>query len=54
MGHRVKAVTTDCAKCEKLEIDDNNQMLCNWGKGKAKFLEPQKGKKPLYCNLIKS
>lgn len=54
MGVRKKAITTDCAKCEKLNVSDENQMLCAWGKGKAKILEPQKGKKPLYCNLIKS
>ena len=54
MGVRKKAITTNCATCEELEITDKNQMLCNWGNGKAKILESQKGKKPLYCNLIKS
>lgn len=51
---RKKAITTNCAKCEKMEVNDRSQMTCKWGKGKkAKILEPQKGKKPLYCNLIK-
>lgn len=54
MGTRKKCITTDCAKCEDMTVNNNNQMLCNWGKGKAKILEPQKGKKPLYCNLIKT
>lgn len=53
MGLRKKAVTTNCAECEDMKVSDKNQMICHWGKGKGKILEPQKGKKPLYCNLIK-
>jgi len=47
---RKKAVTTECAECDDMKVNDKSQMVCNWGKG-GKILEPQKGKKPLSCNL---
>jgi len=53
MGYKKKAITIDCVGCKKMEVNDTNQMMCHWGKGKPKILEPQKGKKPLYCKLNK-
>ena len=49
---RKKCITVNCAGCEKMSVNDMNQMLCGWGKGEPKLLEPQKGKKPLNCRLI--
>lgn len=51
MGTRKKAITTSCAKCDVMKVNDDNQMTCNWGKNKPKIMEPQKGKKPLKCKL---
>ena len=53
LGTYKKTLTMDCLACEKMEKNDMNQMLCAWGKKTKKVLEPQKGKKPLMCNLIK-
>ena len=47
---RSKAITSDCAACEVMKVDDKSQMICHWGKGN-KILHPQKGKKPLFCKL---
>ena len=52
MGHKIKRITTSCATCDKMKTDDNAEMFCHWGKGKAKRLKPQLGKKPLTCRLI--
>lgn len=52
MGNYTKTITVDCSGCDKLSVDDKEQMLCNWGKTK-KFLKPQKGKTKLECKLIK-
>lgn len=51
---RKKAITSECAGCDLMKVNDRSQMTCTWGKGgrkQAKILEPQKGKKPLTCNL---
>jgi hypothetical protein len=48
---RTKSITTECAGCDDMKANDNSQMVCHWGKGEPKILEPQKGKKPLYCKL---
>jgi len=51
---RKKCVTVDCVNCEHMSIGDNSELLCSWGKGKKpKLLEPQKGKRPLNCRLVK-
>ena len=51
---RTKAITNDCQGCDELIINDKKQMVCHWGKSKqGKLLVPQKGKKPLFCNLKK-
>jgi hypothetical protein len=34
-----------------MKIDEKNQFICKWGKGKNKILLPQKGKQPLHCKL---
>jgi len=49
---KTKAITSDCTACDLMKINDNSQMICHWGKTKTgKKLEPQKGKKPLFCKL---
>ena len=50
MGMRKKTVTTDCAACDKMFVNDSNNMTCSWGQA-VKVLLPQKGKKPRKCNL---
>jgi len=47
---RTKAITSDCAACGVMKVNDESQMVCGWGKGN-KRLDPQKGKKPLFCKL---
>jgi len=47
-----KAITSDCAACNLMKVNDLSQMICYWGKPKkGKKLMPQKGKKPLFCKL---
>ena len=53
MGMRKKAVTTDCAACDDMVVNEKNQMTCAWGQG-VKILATQKGKKPLKCKLKRS
>jgi len=49
---RTKAITSDCAACDIMHVDDKSQMVCHWGNKKnVKILLPQKGKKPLFCKL---
>jgi len=48
---RKKAITMECDKCDLMKINSDNQMICHWGKGVPKLMEPQKGKKPLPCRL---
>jgi len=48
---RKKTLTTDCASCNLMKIDDNNNFICEWGVGEPKVLEPHKGKKPIQCKL---
>jgi len=48
---RTKAITSDCAACDLMKVNDKSQMICYWGKTTGKKLEPQKGKKPLFCKL---
>ena len=45
-------MTVDCDMCDLMIINDIQQFQCEWGKG-GKILEPQKGRLPLECNLIK-
>lgn len=55
MGTRKKTLTTDCKNCSKLEITNNNltsHLICHWG-NKPKYMVEPKGKKPIFCNLIK-
>ncbi len=49
---RTKAITSDCASCTIMKVNDESHMICNWGKS-PKRLFPQKGKKPLFCKLNK-
>ena len=52
---KAKAITVDCVSCSLLSADNKGHMTCNWGKTKKpKLLLPQKGKKPLSCQLIKN
>jgi hypothetical protein len=48
---RKKTLTIDCPNCSLLKIDDKNQFICQWGKGKEKILEPHRGKRPKECKL---
>jgi len=51
---RKKAITSDCAGCDLMKVNERNQMTCGWSKGgrkQVKILLPQKGKKPLMCKL---
>lgn len=50
---RSKCVTVDCSTCGLMTVNEIKQMTCTWGAGKPKLLKPQKGKKPLECNLTK-
>jgi len=49
---RRKTLTVDCDTCDYMIINNKQQFQCQWGQG-GKILEPQKGKNPLECNLIK-
>ncbi len=51
MKMRKKILTTNCVSCNLMNIDDDNNCICRWGKGKPKVLEPNKGKKPVQCKL---
>jgi len=47
-----KAITSDCARCDLMKVNDLSQMICYWGKPKkGKKLIFQKGNKPLFCKL---
>jgi len=48
---RTKAITSDCAACDRMKVTDGSDLMCHWGKGEPKKLNPQKGKKPLFCKL---
>jgi len=50
---RRKVITPECVSCDDMDSDKSGNMICNWGKGKAKLLIPHKGKKPRFCKLIK-
>ena len=30
---RTKAITSDCAACGVMKVNDESQMVCGWGKG---------------------
>jgi hypothetical protein len=55
MGMKTKCITTGCATCPNMKVNDNSQMVCHWSQenSKGKVLVPQKGKKPLECRLMK-
>jgi hypothetical protein len=48
---RKKTLTMDCNQCNLMKVDEDSKFICHWGKGEPKIMEPQKGKKPLYCKL---
>lgn len=55
MSYRVKKMTEECPKCEYLESNENNRMVCRWGESKYdKVLTESKSKTPVHCRLIKN
>jgi hypothetical protein len=50
---RRKVLTINCPSCDYLEIGDNSEFLCRWGKSKTiKVMGSHKGKRPKTCRLI--
>jgi len=51
-----KTLTIDCNTCDFCKVNEQNKLICKWGKiKKGKIMEPAKRKKGvLRCNLIKS
>lgn len=48
---KTKTLTIDCVACDLMHIDEDNNTLCSWGKGKPKKMVPHKGKRPINCKL---